>query len=95
VDYVLLTDRVGVRLSVPRWTAGGPARLALDHQRDHGRPQAQVSRFAAIGLGLQPDDPGFRFARWLALLAGVAGYVAVVSVLIVQAIPAPAGYHGH
>jgi hypothetical protein len=78
VDYIILTDRARVRLSIPRWAAAEPVELALAYQRQHGMPQAQVSRFAAIGLALAPGDARFRIARFL----------------IVKAIPALAGYHG-
>jgi hypothetical protein len=94
VDYVILTDRAGVRLSMPRWAAVDPVKSALSYQRQHGSPQAQVSRFAAMGLRLAPGDVRFRLARTLTIFAGIAGYVFGVGSLIVEAIPALAGYHG-
>ncbi len=93
-DYVTLADRAGVHLSMPRWSAAGPVKSALAWQRERGLPEARVSRFAAIGLGLAPSSIGFRTARTLVIAAGLAAYVAVVEILIVQVIPALAGYHG-
>lgn len=55
---------------------------------------AQVSRFAAIGLRLAPDNMTFRLGRTLVIFAALAAYVAVISWLIVKGIPALAGYHG-
>jgi hypothetical protein len=95
VDYVVLTDQAGASLTVLRRTAGGPVQWALDYQREHGLPQARLSRFAAIGLGLAPDNVRFRLQRTLVIFAALAAYVAVIGVLVVQVIPALAGYHGH
>lgn len=94
VDYVILTDRAGVRLSMLRRTAAEPVDLALAYQREHGLPPAQVSRFAAMGLGMTPSDTRFRMARTLAILAVGAGYFFLVGLLIAEVIPRLAGYHG-
>lgn len=94
VDYFVLTDRAGVRLSMPYHAAIGPVQCALDYQRKHGLAEARLSRFATMGLRLAPADAGFRIARTLVIFAGIAGYVAVVGSLIVWAIPTLAGYHG-
>lgn len=94
VDYVTLTDRAGVRLTMPRWFAVGPVTLALDYQREHGLPGAQVSRFAAMGLRLAPSDLRFHLVRVLVILVGIAGYTVAVGFLIVRGIPLLAGYHG-
>jgi hypothetical protein len=72
VDYVILTDRSGVRLSMRRRTALEPVPWALDHQLQNGLPRARVSRFAAIGLGLAPDDTGFRLQRTLTAAAAAS-----------------------
>jgi hypothetical protein len=94
VDYVILTDRAGVQLRMLRRTAAGPVEWALAYQRQNGLPPARVSRFAAIGLGMMPSDIRFRVARTLAILVVSGGYFAVVGLLIVEIIPALAGYHG-
>ncbi len=95
VDYVILTDRSGVRLSMLRRTAVEPVQWALDYQREHGLPQARVSRFAAVGVGLaEPGDRGYQLARPLTIIAVAGGYGFVVLYLTVKVIPAMAGYHG-
>jgi hypothetical protein len=94
VDYVILTDRAGVQLSMLGRTAVEPVEWALAYQRENGLPPAQVSRFAAVGLGMTPSDIRSRMVRTLAILAGVGGYFVVVGLLIVEVIPALAGYHG-
>lgn len=94
VDYVTLVDRAGVRLTMPVSMAAGLVHRALDYQRDHGQPEARVSRYAAIGLGLAPRDVRFTLERGLAIFVATAGYIALVCVLIVEIIPALAGYHG-
>lgn len=94
VDYLTLTDRAGVSLTMPRWAATTAVQAAAEYQQRHGLPAARVSRFAAMGLGLVPGDLPFRAVRMLAVLVGVAGYVVVVGYLIVKGIPALAGYHG-
>jgi hypothetical protein len=94
VDYVVLTDRAGVWLTMPRRTAVEPVQWALAYQSQHGLPLARVSRFAGMGLGMIPSDIRFRVARTLALFVAVGGYSAAVMVLIVEVIPRLAGYHG-
>lgn len=94
VDYMTLTDRAGVSITGPTWSVSGPVQTAVKYQREHGLPEARISRFAAMGMGLVPKDLRFRAARTLALYAALLGYVAVVGVLIVKLIPALAGYHG-
>ncbi len=94
VDYVILTDRAGVQLTMPRRIAVDPVEWALAYQRENGLPPARVSRFAAMGLGMTPSDMRFRMARTLAILAVAGGYGFVVMLLIVKVIPALAGYHG-
>lgn len=94
VDYVILTDEAGVRLSMPRWAATEPVQLALSRPREQGLPGVRISRFAAMGLGLAPDDMRFHLTRTVILMSGLVVYAALVSVLIVKGIPALAGYHG-
>ena len=94
VDYLTLTDRAGVSLTMPRWAATTAVQTATEYQQRHGLPEARISRFAAMGLGLVPGGLRFRTVRMLAVFVVVACYVFAVGYLIVKGIPALAGYHG-
>ena len=94
VDYVTLTDRTGVRLSMPRRTALEPVQLALAHQREQGLPLAQVSWFAAAGFGQASSEVWVRIARTLVIIGVAGGCTFGVMFLIVKVIPMLAGYHG-
>jgi hypothetical protein len=94
VDYVILVDAAGVHLSVPTSGTGGLIRRVLAYQQEHGRPQARVSRYAAMGLDLAPGDLRFSVLRGLGVFVATAAYTALICVLIVDTIPALAGYHG-
>jgi hypothetical protein len=87
VDYVICADSTGARLALPRAAAIQPVHQAVAYQRRRHLPAARISRFAAIGLRLADDSLQFRMIRAAALMAGVAGYVALASWLIVTAIP--------
>ncbi len=88
VDYLICTDRSGARLVLPRGAARGPVYQALAYQRKHHLTPAKVSRFAAMGLELEPNDLRFRTVRTLLLIAGLVAYTAIVCWLMVEGIPA-------
>ena len=93
VDYMLLTDAEGVRLTMSARAAAEAVPWALNYQRGHNIAPARVSRFAAMGLGLARNDSGYRLLRFVVLLALIVAYVAVIGELIVTLIPALAPGH--
>jgi hypothetical protein len=94
VDYLTLTDGAGVSLTMPRSAATGAVQTAVAYQREHGLPEARISRYAAMGMGLVANDLRFRMVRTLAVFVAVVCYVFAVGFLIVKGIPVLAGYHG-
>lgn len=87
-DYYLVTDHHGTRLGIG--DSAAVALLAKTLQEDQGADRPSISRYAAIGLKLAPDSPGFRVGRALLVwLTGIA-YLWCAGWLLVVGIPAVA-----